>query len=298
MLRQNGLALGGSLENAIVIGETGVLNALRFEDEFVRHKILDVIGDLALVGLSRSSATSWRTAAGMRCTPRLPRGSSRKRRVAARRVRRRAAADGSRMPVPVRPELRAWRTSGRDGASRERPRATAAFCVYAGNRTEAAEVRCLACFCYLHPQQRLHGRRRAASLEPVDALADQVELERIAARLRRARGPRLRTSADRRRRDVVGQPRARVVAIDERAVGRRSAARRGAPGGGRSSPARGTAGSTDSCTRVGTCSGRPAAPMSGRPGSSVRTSIFARGVAPGMALPRPLLSQISWRIRS
>jgi UDP-3-O-[3-hydroxymyristoyl] N-acetylglucosamine deacetylase len=51
MLRQNGLALGGSLDNAIVIGETGVLNsALRFEDEFVRHKILDAIGDLALVG--------------------------------------------------------------------------------------------------------------------------------------------------------------------------------------------------------------------------------------------------------
>jgi UDP-3-O-[3-hydroxymyristoyl] N-acetylglucosamine deacetylase len=51
MLRQNGLALGGSLENAIVLGETGVLNnTLRFEDEFVRHKMLDVIGDLALVG--------------------------------------------------------------------------------------------------------------------------------------------------------------------------------------------------------------------------------------------------------
>jgi UDP-3-O-[3-hydroxymyristoyl] N-acetylglucosamine deacetylase len=51
MLRQQGLALGGSLENAIVIGDTGVLNnALRFEDEFVRHKILDVIGDLSLIG--------------------------------------------------------------------------------------------------------------------------------------------------------------------------------------------------------------------------------------------------------
>jgi UDP-3-O-[3-hydroxymyristoyl] N-acetylglucosamine deacetylase len=51
MMRQNGLALGGSLENAIVLGETGILNnALRFEDEFVRHKILDAIGDLALVG--------------------------------------------------------------------------------------------------------------------------------------------------------------------------------------------------------------------------------------------------------
>jgi UDP-3-O-[3-hydroxymyristoyl] N-acetylglucosamine deacetylase len=50
MLRQRGLALGGSLENAVVLGETGVLNPLRFDDEFVRHKILDAVGDLALVG--------------------------------------------------------------------------------------------------------------------------------------------------------------------------------------------------------------------------------------------------------
>jgi UDP-3-O-[3-hydroxymyristoyl] N-acetylglucosamine deacetylase len=50
MLRRSGLALGGSLENAVVIGESGVLNKLRFEDEFVRHKILDLIGDLALLG--------------------------------------------------------------------------------------------------------------------------------------------------------------------------------------------------------------------------------------------------------
>ncbi len=50
-LRKSGLALGGSLENAVVVGETGVLNnKLRFEDEFVRHKILDAVGDLALVG--------------------------------------------------------------------------------------------------------------------------------------------------------------------------------------------------------------------------------------------------------
>jgi UDP-3-O-[3-hydroxymyristoyl] N-acetylglucosamine deacetylase len=50
-LRQSGLALGGSLENAVVIGETGVLNnKLRFEDEFVRHKVLDAIGDLSLLG--------------------------------------------------------------------------------------------------------------------------------------------------------------------------------------------------------------------------------------------------------
>ena len=52
MLRSNGLALGGSLENAVVVGETKILNSdgLRFEDEFVRHKILDSIGDLYLAG--------------------------------------------------------------------------------------------------------------------------------------------------------------------------------------------------------------------------------------------------------
>jgi len=51
MLRRNGLARGGSLDNAVVIGEGGVLNnKLRFEDEFVRHKVLDAIGDLALLG--------------------------------------------------------------------------------------------------------------------------------------------------------------------------------------------------------------------------------------------------------
>jgi UDP-3-O-[3-hydroxymyristoyl] N-acetylglucosamine deacetylase len=50
-LRRSGLALGGSLDNAVVIGETGVLNnRMRFADEFVRHKILDAIGDLALLG--------------------------------------------------------------------------------------------------------------------------------------------------------------------------------------------------------------------------------------------------------
>jgi UDP-3-O-[3-hydroxymyristoyl] N-acetylglucosamine deacetylase len=49
-MRQQGLALGGSLDNAIVIGDTGALNALRFDDEFVRHKILDAVGDLALLG--------------------------------------------------------------------------------------------------------------------------------------------------------------------------------------------------------------------------------------------------------
>jgi UDP-3-O-[3-hydroxymyristoyl] N-acetylglucosamine deacetylase len=51
-LRGMGLARGGSLENAIVMDEYRILNAdgLRYEDEFVRHKILDAIGDLYLVG--------------------------------------------------------------------------------------------------------------------------------------------------------------------------------------------------------------------------------------------------------
>lgn len=49
-LRRNGLARGGSLENAVVVGPRGVLNGLRYRDEFVRHKILDLIGDLALLG--------------------------------------------------------------------------------------------------------------------------------------------------------------------------------------------------------------------------------------------------------
>lgn len=50
-LRVRGLALGGSVDNAIVLGESRALNAdLRFINEFVRHKILDVLGDLSLAG--------------------------------------------------------------------------------------------------------------------------------------------------------------------------------------------------------------------------------------------------------
>ena len=52
-LKANGLALGGSLDNAVVIDEFSVLNTggLRYADEFVRHKALDAIGDLALLGM-------------------------------------------------------------------------------------------------------------------------------------------------------------------------------------------------------------------------------------------------------
>jgi len=52
-MRSQGLALGGSLENAIVLDEHGVINGpLRFPDEFVRHKVLDFLGDLSLLGCS------------------------------------------------------------------------------------------------------------------------------------------------------------------------------------------------------------------------------------------------------
>ncbi len=51
-LQANGLVRGGTLENAIVLTETGMLNetSLRYPDEFVRHKILDLLGDFALIG--------------------------------------------------------------------------------------------------------------------------------------------------------------------------------------------------------------------------------------------------------
>ncbi len=52
MMRANGLALGGGLDNAIVMDDYKILNAegLRYDDEFVKHKILDAMGDLYLVG--------------------------------------------------------------------------------------------------------------------------------------------------------------------------------------------------------------------------------------------------------
>ncbi|MCL1940041.1 MAG: UDP-3-O-acyl-N-acetylglucosamine deacetylase [Desulfovibrionaceae bacterium] len=53
MLQERGLALGGSLDNAVVLDERGVLNkeGLRHSDEFVRHKLLDFIGDMAMLPL-------------------------------------------------------------------------------------------------------------------------------------------------------------------------------------------------------------------------------------------------------
>ena len=52
-MRSKGLAKGGSLDNAVVVGPEGVLNegGLRFENEFVRHKVLDFVGDMAALPL-------------------------------------------------------------------------------------------------------------------------------------------------------------------------------------------------------------------------------------------------------
>ncbi|MBI5588469.1 MAG: UDP-3-O-acyl-N-acetylglucosamine deacetylase [Deltaproteobacteria bacterium] len=52
MLRANGLAKGASLNNAVAIGDTSIINedGLRYPDEFVRHKVLDMMGDISLLG--------------------------------------------------------------------------------------------------------------------------------------------------------------------------------------------------------------------------------------------------------
>lgn len=67
-LRAHGLARGGSLDNAIVVGEHSVLNegGLRFDDEFVRHKALDCVGDFFLSGVRiRGSVTTIRPGHGI-----------------------------------------------------------------------------------------------------------------------------------------------------------------------------------------------------------------------------------------
>jgi UDP-3-O-[3-hydroxymyristoyl] N-acetylglucosamine deacetylase len=68
MLRRNNLALGGSLDNAIVVDDAKILNedGLRYADEFVKHKILDAIGDLYLLGHSLIGAfTGYKSGHGL-----------------------------------------------------------------------------------------------------------------------------------------------------------------------------------------------------------------------------------------
>jgi UDP-3-O-[3-hydroxymyristoyl] N-acetylglucosamine deacetylase len=67
-LQARGLALGGSLGNAIVVGDKAVLNAegLRYNDEFIRHKALDCVGDYFLSGMRiRGAVTTSRPGHGI-----------------------------------------------------------------------------------------------------------------------------------------------------------------------------------------------------------------------------------------
>ncbi len=67
-MRDHGLALGGSLENAIVMNDTAVLNegGLRFPDEFVHHKVLDMMGDLYLLGMPiRGRVSAYKSGHGL-----------------------------------------------------------------------------------------------------------------------------------------------------------------------------------------------------------------------------------------
>jgi UDP-3-O-[3-hydroxymyristoyl] N-acetylglucosamine deacetylase len=50
LLKEQGLALGASFENALILSKDGYVNSPRFPDELVRHKILDLVGDLSLLG--------------------------------------------------------------------------------------------------------------------------------------------------------------------------------------------------------------------------------------------------------
>ena len=179
MLRQNGLALGGSLDNAIVLGETGVLNnALRFEDEFVRHKILDAIGDLALVGypvighlVAHRAGHALHTEFAAKILEETD---------AWRLVE--APSDGRAMPVGVPVKRRAAarelvrsRTVAECQLSRQYRNRTASTGRLA---TQPSTSPAASCVVVCEPQR----------FEPVDPFADQIELQRVAARLLAAPG--------------------------------------------------------------------------------------------------------------
>ena len=98
-LEQMGLANGGRLNNFILVGDEGVVNApLRFPDEFVRHKILDIMGDFYLLGrpirgriVARQDGTLGQRGAAPRAARALrPAGAA--RRLAARLTARAAAS--------------------------------------------------------------------------------------------------------------------------------------------------------------------------------------------------------------
>ncbi len=107
-LRDSGLALGGGLENAVVLDEHRVLNAegLRYADEFIRHKILDAIGDLYLLGRPFLGCVQ---RAQVRPRPEQPVAARTRRRSGRDRGRhfraRRRGAGGGRRAAPAGPRL-------------------------------------------------------------------------------------------------------------------------------------------------------------------------------------------------
>ena len=89
-MREAGLGLGGSLQNAVVLDEYRVLNSegLRYDNEFVKHKVLDAIGDLYLLGHPLiGQYTAFKSGHGLN-NARRPRASRAHRRVRARHFRR------------------------------------------------------------------------------------------------------------------------------------------------------------------------------------------------------------------
>ena len=194
MLRKSGLALGGSLENAVVIGETGVLNnKLRFADEFVRHKILDAVGDLALLAhpLARSpGGHEGRPRAARGGGPEAPRDPDRlgARAAPASPALEEAAPTPSPGSSPPRPEPRLLRLGdhGRAHPDLERrasPGRSTAPAPRAATRPEASRVSSVTRSGRRAPRLEGRGvgvRRRAAAGG------------RDAARSRAASSPRLR----------------------------------------------------------------------------------------------------------
>ena len=125
LMRSRGLTMGGSMDNAIVVDESRVLNAdgLRYDDEFVKHKILDAIGDLFVVGHPLlASYTAYKSGHAMnnsccaRCWPTRPptRWSP-----STTSARRRPVSRSSRRPGNKRRRARR-RAAGENGASSSR----------------------------------------------------------------------------------------------------------------------------------------------------------------------------------
>ena len=188
MLRQRGLALGGSLDNAIVLGETGVLNnALRFDDEFVRHKILDVIGDLSLVGypvighlVAHRGGHALHTAFAARILEetdawRLVEAPEGAVLPVGRAERGAGVGAAGELARPPNPKLEIPRSQSAESAGCSRACGSV--------QREGSWARASGGFDRSDHHQRLRRRRRPARLEPVDPLTDQIELQRVAAGL-------------------------------------------------------------------------------------------------------------------